>query len=192
MKADTIQNIVSEIQTKIQPLLQENPYVIVAIDGRCAAGKTTLAREFQKALPCNVVHMDDFFLSQSERLSKVGGNIDYERFLEEVMLPLKNNTSFSYRPFDCKSQKLIAPIFVEPATITIIEGAYSTHPLLAKYYDLKVFLSISKDEQQNRILKRNGENGLAIFNEKWIPLEEQYFIEYDVQTNCDMQFQTTY
>ena len=35
---------------------------IIAIDGRCAAGKTTLAARLAKELGGDVIHMDDFFL----------------------------------------------------------------------------------------------------------------------------------
>lgn len=34
---------------------------IIAIDGRCAAGKTTLAARLVKELGGDVIHMDDFF-----------------------------------------------------------------------------------------------------------------------------------
>lgn len=34
---------------------------IIAIDGRCAAGKTTLADRLVKELGGDVIHMDDFF-----------------------------------------------------------------------------------------------------------------------------------
>ena len=40
---------------------QEKPRVIVAIDGRCAAGKTTLADHLKQELGTTVFHMDDFF-----------------------------------------------------------------------------------------------------------------------------------
>lgn len=33
---------------------------IIAIDGRCAAGKTTLAARLAKELGGDVIHMDDF------------------------------------------------------------------------------------------------------------------------------------
>lgn len=43
--------------------------VIVAIDGRCGSGKTTLAAKLQKQLHCSVFHMDDFssVLSSGQR-----------------------------------------------------------------------------------------------------------------------------
>ena len=47
---------------RIHALAAVQPRVLVAIDGRCAAGKTTLAASLQAQLGCNVFHMDDFFL----------------------------------------------------------------------------------------------------------------------------------
>lgn len=35
--------------------------MLIAIDGRCAAGKTTLAALLKKEINCNIIHMDDFF-----------------------------------------------------------------------------------------------------------------------------------
>ena len=59
------------------------PY-IVAIDGRCASGKSTLAAYLKSALACSVIHMDHFFLQPHQRTEKrlrePGGNVDYERF----------------------------------------------------------------------------------------------------------------
>ncbi len=56
---------------RIRALVATQPRVLVAIDGRCAAGKTTLAASLQAQLECNVFHMDDFFSSarSSARLS---------------------------------------------------------------------------------------------------------------------------
>lgn len=67
----------AEIQQKIVQMLSEKEHVFVAIDGRCAAGKTTLAQALNKRYGYPVVHMDDFFLSPSqrteERLARPGG-----------------------------------------------------------------------------------------------------------------------
>ena len=91
---------------------------LIAIDGRCAAGKTTLAAWLQKETGCNVIHMDHFFLRReqrsSRRLQEPGGNVDYERFLTEVMTPLCRGQAFSYRPFDCKTMAFASPIAMEP------------------------------------------------------------------------------
>ena len=66
--------------------------LVIALDGRCGSGKSTLSRRLSDTYPCSVIHMDDFFLRPEqrteERLSETGGNIDYERFEEEVIRPL--------------------------------------------------------------------------------------------------------
>ena len=78
---------------------------IIAIDGRCAAGKTTLAARLAKELGGDVIHMDDFFLPPAlrtqERRSEPGGNVHYERFLTEVIPKLASGQAFSYQRFDC-------------------------------------------------------------------------------------------
>ena len=48
--------------TVIRALLDRQAQVIAAIDGRCGAGKSTLAAQLQAQLSCRVFHMDDFFL----------------------------------------------------------------------------------------------------------------------------------
>ena len=54
-----------------------------------------------------------------ERFAEVGGNVDYERFQEEVLLPLKNGKAFSYRPFDCSTFTLAGPVAVTPKKLNI-------------------------------------------------------------------------
>ena len=172
-------NLVDEIFTEIDIMLKTKESVIVAIDGRCASGKTTLASELQKKLNCNVIHMDDIFLRPEqrteERLAEIGGNVDYERFSEEVLKPLQANKEFEYRPFDCHTLDFKPAIRVVPNKITVIEGSYSCNPVFGKYYDINLFLDADKELQLMRIKTRNGEDALEIFKKKWIPSEEKYF-----------------
>ena len=184
---------------------------VAAIDGRCAAGKTTLAARLQEETGCAVFHMDDFFLRPEqrtrERLSEPGGNVDYERFAAEVLDPLKEGRSrITFRAYDCKSQTLLPPQDIEISEIpvcsvkgtlacgkeadvrrslVIVEGAYSCHPALWDAYDCRIFLTVSPEEQLRRIIKRNGEEGSRIFKERWIPLEEKYFEAFAIQERCD-------
>src|SRR5699024_8655645 len=121
------------ILKKIEEILREKEYLQIAIDGRCASGKTTLAGRLRSLCGCNVISMDSFFLRPEqrtvERLQEPGGNVDYERFIEEVLTPLKVRRPFSYRPFDCRSQMLKAPVPVIPGPVTVVEGSYSLNPL---------------------------------------------------------------
>ena len=40
---------------------------VVAIDGRCGSGKSGLGDLMGRLLPCNVVHMDDYYLPPDRR-----------------------------------------------------------------------------------------------------------------------------
>ena len=163
--------------------------MLIAIDGRCAAGKTTLAETIKGIIPCNIIHMDHFFLRPEqrtkERFREPGGNVDYERFQEEVMLPLGRGEQFSYHVFDCKKMGFSSEIPVEPCGLTIVEGSYSCHPSLWKFYDLHIFMDIDTEEQRERIRKRDGESAFKVFRERWIPMEENYFENCHVREQCE-------
>ena len=173
----------------IDALLNTGTKVIVALDGRCGAGKTTLARALQTHYHCTVIPMDHFFLRPEQctvqRLQAPGENVDHERFLTEVLLPLRRGEAFSYRPFDCSRMMLGDPIAVEPGALTLVEGSYSCHPNLWDHYDLHIFMAVEQEEQLRRIIVRNGAYA-AVFREKWIPLEERYFRAFDIENNCEL------
>lgn len=155
---------------------------VLAIDGRSAAGKSTLSAALAERLGpgCGVVHADHFFpppeLRTPERRSQPGGNIHYERLLEEVIPFLRNPGAFSYRPFSCQTGALSpAPATLPPCrTWRILEGSYALHPALGHYYDRALFLDIPAAEQRRRIILRNGPGKAALFQSLWIPLEEEY------------------
>ena len=189
IQTETMEKIYFEILQKVNT--QKGMPILTAIDGRCAAGKTTLAAWLKEkfSFPVNIIHMDHFFLQPhqrtKQRMQEPGGNIDYERFLEEVMLPLTQGQSFSYQIYDCRKMELSSKIQIEPAELTIVEGSYSCHPALWDFYHLRIFLNVDPKEQLRRICSRNGTDAVSSFQDKWIPLEEQYFTTYQIQKRCD-------
>ena len=174
---------------KIDAALAQSDRVIVAIDGKCASGKTTLAAKLAEHYDCNLFHMDDFFLRPQqrtpERFAEAGGNIDYERFLEEVLIPLQAGEAFCYRPFDCGSFTLSAPVPVVPKRLNIIEGTYSHHPYFGNPYELKIFLTVTPQLQRERILRRPAFLHQRFF-EEWIPMENHYFDHFQISRHCDL------
>ena len=170
--------------------LREDSRLLVAIDGGSASGKTTLASLLSRLYGCNVFHMDDFFLRPEqrteERLAQPGGNVDRERFYEEVLAPLKAGLPVTFRRYDCQTQTLTPPVTLAPTALSIVEGAYSMHPLLSGSYDLTAFLKIPPEVQRIRILKRNGSEAGERFFTRWIPLEQRYFDALDPAGRCDL------
>lgn len=162
----------------------------IAIDGRCASGKSTLAERLAELTGGGVIHMDDFFLPvelrSKARAEEPGGNVHYERFMEEVLPHLKSGERFTYRRFDCHCMDYNGVREVAASRYRIVEGAYSHHPKLGDYADILVFSDVEAEEQLARIRERNGEEAAAQFKARWIPLEERYFEAYDIAGRADL------
>ena len=180
--------MLTQLQTQITSLLNQKDFVLVAIDGNCSAGKTTLAKTLSQQFDCNVFHMDHFFLRPEqrtpERFAEAGGNVDYERFYTEVLLPLNTRATFSYRPYDCGTCQLSDAIHVEPKQLN-----YCLHPYFGNCYNQKVFLKITPALQRERILQRPPALHRRFF-EEWIPKEQQYFDLLSFASGCDLVLNT--
>ena len=180
----------SAIIEKIRDILKTKDRAIIAIDGKCASGKTTLSEKLEKELHCSVIHMDDFFLRpeqrSEDRLNSPGENVDHERFLLEVLKPLIKGERVFIKPFVCKTQTFGKAYELPQNRITIIEGSYSCHENLRQYYDLHIFCDVDNKTQLERIQKRNGKEALEIFKTKWIPLEEKYFKAFNIKENSEI------
>lgn len=179
----------THIRNEIDRLLKEKDAVLVAIDGNCTAGKTTLAAKLAEEFSCNVFHMDQFFLQPhhrtAARLAEAGGNVDYERFQQEVLLPLTRGEPVSYQPYDCRTKTLQPPVALPRQRLNIIEGTYSCHPFFGKPYDLTIFLSVSPEVQRQRVLLR-PEFKHRMFFEVWIPMEQTYFDTFAIKEGCQI------
>lgn len=181
-----------KLEKQIFDRIDRKPFWI-ALDGRCASGKTTFAEEMRLDHGCVVIHMDDFYLPFEQRteaqMSIPGGNIDFDRLLREVLLPLKSGSTVGYRPYRCHSGCFLEETLLAPQPIVVVEGSYSCHPSLRGLYDLCIFMTVSPEEQLLRI--RGRDPALAeSFQKQWIPREESYFSACDVSAHCDIVWET--
>lgn len=190
--------IVSEYYVNILPALAaidramgEHPRLRVAIDGPCASGKSTLGKALQEIYACPLIHMDDFFLRPEQRtrqrLVQPGGNVDYERFAQEVLAPLLAGQSFRYRPWSCARGGFDEEKAVPSAPLTVVEGSYSLHPDLRDAYQLRIWVQASWEVRRQRLLERGGPECLERFEQLWIPLEDDYFSTHDVANDCHVR-----
>lgn len=185
----------SALTEAIDQLLAHKDTVLVGLDGMSCAGKSTLAGALSRHYGCPVVHMDDFFLPPElrtpERFAQPGGNVHYERVLAQVLRPLSRGEHTVYDRFNCHSLTYTDQISLSPAPLIIVEGAYALHPALRAYYDLRVLCPVEPEVQLQRVLQRNGPQGLAAFRDKWIPLENRYLEQCEVATCCDLILSAT-
>lgn len=175
---------------RIENHMRTSDSLVVAIDGPCGSGKSTLGRLLLQIYDANLFHMDDYYLTPQqqtpERYRQPGGNVDHERFQQQVLENISLGKNAWVQRYDCQKGVLEEGISVPYKPINIIEGSYSLRPNLHPYYHIKVFLTMDSVEQERRIRMRNGEEGWRQFQTKWIPLEKDYFQQLNVKATADL------
>lgn len=162
---------------------EQSKPLIIAIEGKCASGKTTLANLFKDKY--TIIHIDDFFLPESkktkERLLQIGGNINYEAVFD-LLVNIKEHKQIAYQKFDCHNQtySLVNMPYNE---VIILEGVYSYHPYFNQLVDKLVYFDINEETQFARIKMRP--NFKRFFSE-WIPLENNYYKHEKIITKADL------
>ncbi len=192
------QNIAPEQLTGILTAalaLQPTKPLVLALDGRCGSGKTTLAAALAGQFPAStVLHTDDFYLPPAQRSPDWAhtpcANMDLTRLRDEALRPAYEGQPVPYRAYSCREGRCLPVQQLSAQPLVILEGSYSHHPLLAGYETLRVFVTCSKPEQIRRLQAREGER-YANFAARWIPLEEAYFAQYNVEVKADFAIDTT-
>lgn len=177
-------------------LKQGDGPVLVAVDGRCASGKTTFAQKAALLLgECSVFHMDDFFLPPEkrtpERLAAPGGNVDYERARQELFEPLLRGEPVLHRRFDCHAMVMGEPTAIPFRRLNLMEGSYALHPTLADLSQLHIFFTCSPQVQLERLARRETPESLEQFRTRWIPMEENYFRAFPLESGSDVVIDTS-
>lgn len=158
--------------------------VLVSIDGRCGSGKSALGAVIAQTAPCNLLHMDHFYLPMERRAKNwkdiPGGNMDFASVLRFVIEPAKAGRPIVYRPYVCQKGGFGREIALPPRPLTVIEGSCCQHPVLREYYGLRIFLTCGPDVQARRLREREGDERFQDFRRVWIPLEERYIQAFQV------------
>lgn len=175
--------------------------VRVAIDGRSAAGKTTLANALAKDLanrtPRPVIRAElDYFMRMVEDRAGYPYDSpesyyldawDYPMIRRELLVPLGPAGDRRYRanPHD---EQTTAP----DDAILLADGVFLQRPELAGHWDLRIYLHIGLDESLRRGVDRDRHwmGGAAEaerrYRTKYLPAEERYLAEVRPRDRADV------
>jgi uridine kinase len=170
----------------------------VAVKGRSAAGKTTLAEELAEAIRSRGrevlrASIDDFHRPGPRDRSRRGEwtpasydaeGYDYEAFKEMVLEPLDAEGDRRCRTalFDAYRDIWLPEGWHEvgPAAILIVDGVFLLHPRLAGCWDYRVWLDIDMETMVTRARERDvawvGSEDLVVerYRRHWIPTHKLY------------------
>ncbi len=194
----------SQIMVEINRLLQTRPSpILVALDGGSGAGKSTLAFRLEQHVDCVVVQIDDFFSagipnrewdlrSIAERARDV---FEWQRLRSEALEPLLARRVARWHPFhfaaglrpDGTYGLSLKWVEKQPASVIILEGAYSSSPEIADLIDLAVLVDVPVLERHERLEQREGDKAfLRRWHVLWDAVEEYYYSEVRPRSSFDL------
>jgi uridine kinase len=178
-----------DIVRQLQAAAARQSTILVGVDGLGGAGKTVLAEALVGNLrsagqPAAVVHFDDFFLPSAQRPSgtpgtkPIGGDFDWCRLRDEVLLPLRANQFARYRRYDWALDALAENHEIPPGGTVVVEGVYCTRKELADLYDVRVWVDCPRELRLARGISRDGEATRDRWELDWLPSEDAYVREH--------------
>jgi uridine kinase len=157
--------------------------VLVALDGRSAAGKSTLAQQVAARTAALAIDGDDFYRGGNDAFwrarspaEKVDLVIDWRR-QRALLTKLRQGEPARWQPYDWEADdgRLGAEVQVGPAAVVLLDGAYSARPELADLFALRALLNVPRPVRRERLLRREGEPYRAEWEARWAEAEDLYF-----------------
>jgi uridine kinase len=146
--------------------------VWVGIDGRGAAGKTSLAAAVAATVGAaghtvQVVHVDDFSGPHVDTW-------DRDRFRRQVLEPLLAGLPARYQARDWHTDSGGPWIDLAAGGVVVVEGVSATTAAVPVPWALRVWVDAPLDVRLARALARDGEERMSLWADRWLPSEEAY------------------
>jgi uridine kinase len=184
-------------------LLTRHSPILVALDGGSGAGKSTLASQLEQKLDSLIVQLDDFYSANipdwewdtrsiPERVRDV---LEWQRLRSDALEPLLACKPAKWHPFDFAAglrpdgTYALSQQWVEkqPASVIILEGAYSTSPEIADLIDLTVLIDVPLLERHQRLDNRESDKSfLQRWHFLWDAVEGYYYTEIRPKSSFDL------
>jgi uridine kinase len=164
--------------------------IIVALDGPSGAGKSTLASLVADDIRVALVRSDDFYAAdvpdvQWDLMSpeaKADRGINWRRLRTQALEPLLDGRRAEWQSFDFEHRHADGtyplqkePTRCGPASVVILDGAYSGRPELDDLIALKVLVQTPPEVRNARLAGREEPSFLVAWHQRWDAAEAYYF-----------------
>jgi uridine kinase len=206
-------HVLEQLAEQIAAIQRAHP-VRVGIDGRSAAGKTTLADELTVSLgqlgrPIIRASVDDFYRPAGERYRRGRESpegyfldtFDYPALRSSLLLPLGPGGSRCYRTgvFDSWKEVAVGRLVCEaaPDAILLVDGVFLFRADLNDLWDFRIFVDVDADEALRRGIERDegwmGSRAAAErrYRVRYVPGERMYFESVNPRQLADVIVQNT-
>jgi uridine kinase len=183
-----------DVLARLRALTRRRQTLLVGVDGRGAAGKSTFARALEQAAgDVTVVEFDDFYRPSAERVARlaqadpeIGGSFDWRRLRDQVLAPLSRDEPGDYQRYDWPSDTLAERHSVPVGGVVLVEGTYSTRRDLFAFYDYTVWIDAPRELRLARGVRRGGEDTRERWLTEWMPAEDSYVAAEDPASRVDL------
>ncbi|WP_324643350.1 aminodeoxychorismate synthase component I [Pseudarthrobacter sp. LT1] len=160
--------------------------VIIAVDGRSGAGKTTLAVELAARLRAHhkvsLFHLEDIYPGWDGLAAGV------ERYVSTVLAPLSRGEAATWTSWDWENHYDGDSRVTLPAEIVIVEGVGAAAEAARPMLGAVIWAESPDDVRRTRALGRDGET-YEPYWDQWAAQEEEWLGRDDVPAHADLRVQ---
>ncbi|WP_426979530.1 chorismate-binding protein [Pseudarthrobacter sp. O4] len=155
--------------------------VIIAIDGRSGAGKTTLAIELAARLRENhkvsLFHLEDIYPGWNGLAAGI------ERYVSTVLKPLHHGEPADWVSWDWNRHYDGETRTTQPAEIVLVEGVGAAAEAARPFLDAVVWADSPDQDRRSRALARDGES-YEPYWDQWAAQEQEWLAADDVPAHA--------